>query len=68
MCAAVFVEGGAGGDGDVGEGAVAIVVVENAGGAVAGDENVGPAVVVVVERGDAEGVVAVGFGRYGILW
>ena len=58
--AAVFVEGCARGDGNVLEGAVAIVVIEDAWGGIAGDENVGPAVVVIVESGDAEGVMAVG--------
>src|SRR4029077_6289430 len=45
---------------DVGESAVAVIVVENAGSAVAGDINVGPAVVVEVESGNAEGVMTVG--------
>src|SRR4029077_256887 len=58
--AGVFVGGGARGDGDVLEGAVSIVVVEDTGGGIAGAENFGPAVVVVIECGDAEGVVAVG--------
>ena len=58
--AAVFIERGACDDGNVGEGSVAVVVVQNARRAVARDENVGPAVIVVVERGDAERVVAVG--------
>src|SRR5208282_6531585 len=62
----VFVEGGAGGDGYIGESAVAIVVVENAGRAVAGDENIGPAIVVVIQRGDAQGIVAVGFIDVGL--
>src|SRR6266851_1471246 len=48
------------GKGFVVEGAVAIVVVKNAGGAVAGDINVRPAVVVVIKSGNAEGVMPVG--------
>ena len=60
MFAAVFVEGGAGGDGYIRESAVAIVVVQNARSAVASDINVGPSVVVVVEGGDAQRIMAVG--------
>ena len=41
--------------GDVGKGAVAVVVVED-GAAVAGDEQVGVAVVVVVGGGDGDAV------------
>ena len=60
MLAAVVVEGGTGGHGDVGKGAVVIVVVEDAGGAVTGNIDVGPAIVVVVKGGNAEGVMPVG--------
>jgi hypothetical protein len=60
LSVAVFVEGGASGDGDISESAVAIIVIENAGGAVAGDENVRPAVIVVIESGDAQGVMSIG--------
>ena len=67
MRAAVVVESGPGGDADVGESAVAIVVVENAGGAVAGNENVRPAIVVIVERGDAQGIMAVGLVDVGFF-
>src|ERR1700730_98307 len=56
----IFVEGGAGEGGYVGKGAVAIVAVENAGGAVASDVDVRPAVFVEIERGNAESVVAIG--------
>src|SRR5262249_18363471 len=59
--ATVFVQRGAGNYRDILEGAVAIVVIKDAGRGIAGDKNVGPAVIVVVEGGDAEGVVAVGF-------
>ncbi len=55
LLAPVFVEGGARGDGDVGEGSIMIVAVENAGRAVAGDVNIGPAIFIEIERGDAEG-------------
>ncbi len=58
--AAVFIERSAGYHGHVGEGSVAVVVVQNARRTVARDEDVGPAVVVVVERGDAERIVAAG--------
>src|SRR5690348_12170805 len=52
--APVLVEGGAGHHGHVGKGAIVVVVVENAGRAVASDINVRPAIVVVVQSGDAE--------------
>ena len=68
LLASVFVEGGAGEDGYVGEGSVVIVAVENAGGAVAGDVDVGPAVVVEVEGGDAEGSSGRRSGRYELWW
>src|SRR5260370_20097698 len=55
--ATVFVEGRAGGDGDVGKGAVAIVVIQNARSAVAGDENVRPAIVVKIQSSDTESVM-----------
>src|SRR5713101_6624661 len=54
LLAPVVVESGAGDDGNVGERAVVIVVVKNAGRAVAGDINVRPAVVVVIKSGNAE--------------
>src|ERR1035438_7733627 len=60
LLAAIFVEGCARSHGHVGEGAVVVVVVENAGRAVAGNEDVGPAVLVEIDCGYAEGVVAVG--------
>src|SRR6266567_2098065 len=60
LLAPVVVESGAGDDGNVGERAVVIVVVKNAGGAVARDINVRPAIVVVIKSGNAEGVVPVG--------
>src|SRR5437588_8215527 len=56
--AAIFVERGAGNNGNVGKGAVVIVAIQDAGRAVAGDIDIGPAVVVVIERGDAEGVMS----------
>ncbi len=60
LFAAVFVESYAGVCGSVGEGAVAVVAVEDGGRGVAGDVDIGPSVVVVVEGGDGEAVVAVG--------
>src|SRR5581483_11168476 len=52
LLAAVLIEGCAGGHSHVRESAVAIIVIENAGRAVAGDVNVRPAIVVVVESGN----------------
>src|SRR5258708_18141035 len=54
---------------DIGERAIMIVVIEDAGGAVASHKNIRPPVVVVVERGNAEAVMSVGlidvrFRRY----
>ena len=60
LLAPVVVESGAGDDGNVAERAVVIVVVKNAGRAVARDINVRPAVVVVIKSGNAERVVPVG--------
>src|SRR5258708_30336386 len=45
---------------DIGERAIMIVVIEDAGGAVASHKNIRPAVVVVVERGNTEAVMSVG--------
>src|SRR5580704_16807362 len=63
----VFVESRARKDGYIGEGAVAIVVVEHAGSAVAGDKNVRPTVFVKIQRGYTEGVVAIGLIDVGFL-
>src|SRR5205807_8776030 len=60
LLASVIVESGPGNNGDIGECAVLIVVVQDAGGAVAGYENMRPAVVIVIQRGNAKGVMAVG--------
>src|SRR5216683_2830090 len=60
LLAPVIIKRRARNNGDIGERAVVIVVVQDAGGAVASDENVRPAVVVIVERGNTEGIVAVG--------
>src|SRR5579872_3263542 len=60
LLAAVFVEGGAGGDGYIGESAVAIVAIQNARRAVAGYVNVGPAVIIVVKGRDAQCIMAIG--------
>ena len=57
---AIFVEGRAGNDGDIGKRAIVIVVIENAGSAVAGDVDIRPAVIIEVESGDAESVVSGG--------
>jgi len=57
---AVIVERGARNNGDIGERAVVIVVIEDAGGAVARDVDVRPAVVVIIENGNAEAVMPVG--------
>src|SRR5216683_1901545 len=55
--APVFVERRSGDHSHIGEGAVMIVVVQDAGSAVASDINVGPAVIVVVEGRDTERVM-----------
>src|SRR6266849_6624216 len=60
LLAPVIIKRRARNNGDVRESAVVIVMVENAGGAVARDINVRPAVVVIVERGNTEGIMTVG--------
>src|SRR5205085_8414806 len=67
LLAPIVVERRAGNDGNIGESSVLIVVIQNAGGAVACDKNVGLAVVVVIERGNAEAVMAVGLIDFGFL-
>src|SRR5882762_27949 len=56
----VIIKRGARNNGDIGERAVVIVVVEDAGGAVTGNIDVRPAVVIIVKRGNAEPVMPVG--------
>src|SRR5258708_36194190 len=60
LFAAVVIEGSASGHGEIGEGSVAIVVIEDAGGAVPGNIDIRPALVGVVQRRNAESVVARG--------
>ncbi len=60
LLAPVIIKRGARNNGDVGERAVVVVVVEDAGSAVARDVYVRPAVVVIVECGNTEGVMPVG--------
>src|SRR5437773_1100245 len=52
--AAIFVEGCAGDNGDIGKCAVMIIVVQDAWSAIASYVNIRPAVVVVVEGGNAQ--------------
>src|SRR5579863_527276 len=61
LFASILIEGHAGLRGDVDEGSIFLVVIKNAGGAVAGHVDVGPAIVIVVESGNAEAIVAVRF-------
>src|SRR5215471_1147935 len=61
LLTSIFVVRDSGIGGDVDEGSVPQIVVEDAGGAVAGYINVRPAVVIIVDGGDAEAIVAVGF-------
>src|SRR4029077_10238078 len=65
--AAVFIEGRSGGDGNVGEGSIAIVVIQNAGSAVASDKNIRPAIVVKIQSGDAKRIVPGGLIDVGFL-
>src|SRR5277367_2939969 len=54
---AIFVERDASHDGNVRKGSVAIIVVQNAGSAVASHINIGPSVVIEIDGGHAEGIV-----------
>ena len=59
MLAAILVEGRARADGDISKCPVVIILIKNAGRAVAGDVDVGPTIIVEVERGNTERVASI---------
>src|SRR5689334_2118703 len=67
LFAPVLIEGNSAEDGCIGKSAVTVIVVKNAGSAVAGDIDIRPAVVVVVQSRDAETIVARRMGKPGAL-
>src|SRR5258708_30935016 len=66
LFAAVVIEGSASGHGEIGEGSVAIVGIEDAGGAVASNRGIGPAILRGGGRGNAGSRVAVGLIGVGL--